>query len=284
MDEDKVVEQTEHKTKKGRRKSKPAPPFQDRTPEERRELGRNGGLKSVETRRKQKALRDAGKQLLWHSLKRVPEEKEIVLTLKQMGIDDPTGADAIMLAQYVRARRGDTDAARFIRDTIGEKPSQQVELNLVDKPLDAIDFAALDDEQLEALAAARNMTLIAGPVIDVEPVELKRSEQRPANPEGLLWDADGEIPFQEELSKPLKKKPGPIPKSIFEQSPRRSPEELEEYREKQRMWKEDSDWYKRTQAEKAKAKAEAAAQEAAEAAAYEAAMEERFGDLYSRND
>lgn len=283
-----MAEEKKPKKKPAAKGSRPnptaAPTFAERSPEERKALGSKGGIKGAETRAKQKALRDAGRQLLWHSLKRVPEEKEIVLTLKQMGVEDPTGADAIMLAQYVRARRGDTDAARFLRDTVGEKPSQQVELNLIDKPLDAIDFSTLDDAQLEALAAARNMTLIAGPVIEAEPVELRPCEQRPAKPEGLLWDADGEIPFLEELSKPPKTKPGPVPKSIFEQNPPRTPEELEEYREKQRMWKEDSDYYKRTQAEKAKAKADAAAQSAAEEAAYEAALEERFGELYTGND
>lgn len=143
----------------------------ERTPEELRAISAKGGKARQAQEAKRRQFREAAKALLWHSLRGVPEEEEIVSTLKEMGIEDPTGADAIMLAQYLKARRGDTEAARFIRDTAGEKPSQQVELNLLDKPIDAIDFSTLDDAQLEMLAAARNLTLIAGPVIEVEAEE-----------------------------------------------------------------------------------------------------------------
>lgn len=38
-----------------------------------------------------------------------------------------TGAEAIMLAQYQKALLGDTESAKFIRDTAGEKPVEKIE-------------------------------------------------------------------------------------------------------------------------------------------------------------
>ena len=253
----------------------------DFTPEQLSANARKAQIRSTEVQNYKRSLRKAAQILLWHPLKKVPEESEIVLTMRQMGIDDPTGADAVMLAQYIKARRGDTDAARFIRDTAGEKPSQQVEVNLLDKPLDAIDFAALDDEQLEALAAARNMTLIAGPVVEATLVDDEDPElQRTPNPEGLLWDPKDEIDFAKELEHP-KQKPGPKKMSEQEKAKKRArelaevseatPEELAERRERMAIWQAQRE---PVIEKKRKAKAEQKAKEDAE---YKAALEERFG-------
>ena len=243
-------------------------------------FARMGQAKSTEVQNYKRSLRKAAQILLWHPLKRVPEESEIVLTMRQMGIDDPTGADAVMLAQYIKARRGDTDAARFIRDTAGEKPSQQVEVNLLDKPLDSIDFASLDDAQLEALAAARNMTLIAGPVIESTVAADDPDLQRMPKPEGLLWDPKDEIDFAKELEHP-KQKPGPKKMSEQERAKKRArklaevseatPEELAERRERMAIWQAERE---PKLEEKRKEKAEKKAKEEAE---YKAALEERFG-------
>ena len=253
----------------------------DFTPEQLSANARKAQIRSTEVQNYKRSLRKAAQILLWHPLKKVPEESEIVLTMRQMGIDDPTGADTVMLAQYIKARRGDTDAARFIRDTAGEKPSQQVEVNLLDKPLDAIDFAALDDEQLEALAAARNMTLIAGPVVEATLVDDEDPElQRTPNPEGLLWDPKDEIDFAKELEHP-KQKPGPKKMSEQEKAKKRArelaevseatPEELAERRERMAIWQAQRE---PVIEKKRKAKAEQKAKEDAE---YKAALEERFG-------
>ena len=55
-----------------------------------------------------------------------------------------------------KAKTGDVEATRYIRDTIGEKPREGLELgNLDDKPLASVDLSKLSDEQLKAMAAAR---------------------------------------------------------------------------------------------------------------------------------
>ena len=81
----------------------------------RAEAGRKGAARSAEVRRRKRALREAAQALLWHGL--TANEADAAEQLRAMGVDDPTGADAVMLAQFVRACAGDTDAARFVRDT-----------------------------------------------------------------------------------------------------------------------------------------------------------------------
>lgn len=227
--------------------------------------GKNGDpVKSAATRRRQKAMRNAAQQLLWHSLKDVPDESDVVRMLGEMGVDDPTGADAIMLAQYVKARRGDTEAARFIRDTAGEKPSSTMEINhLLDKPIDEIDFSRLSDAELEQLVHERNMTLIPGAVVETdiaepEPVPV-RAEPEPVraglpptapsavrrgvrNPEGNYpW---GGVEMNMNLNKPEKHKSGPAKKTLQQKlqeelEDRLNPEAAAAREEAKRIWAEE---------------------------------------------
>ena len=60
--------------------------------------------------------------------------------------------NAMMLASAKRAMLGDIEAARFVRDTVGEKPTEAMQLAITDKPVKALDMNALSDEELEALA------------------------------------------------------------------------------------------------------------------------------------
>lgn len=259
-------------------------PIMNQSPERRREVARKAAVASNQVQAHRRQLRAAAQALLWHPLSKVPEEQEIVLTLAEMGVEDPTGADAVMLAQYVKARRGDTEAARFLRDTAGEKPSQQVELNLLDKPIDAIDFSTLDDAQLAELARARNMSLIAGEIIDAglldeEPVpgevETRRPEKLPEHDLSMRpWPEDGEINFQKELTRPPKKKPGPPKGKPVVGQPdldKMTKKEREEYDKALAEWKAQRE---PVLAAKRKARAEQKAKEEAE---YKAALEERFG-------
>lgn len=78
-------------------------------------------------------------------------EAEGVEELKALGLDATWGVD-IAVAQARRARAGDTEAARFCRDTAGDKPTEALTLALTDKPVKAMDLTQLSDEELEALA------------------------------------------------------------------------------------------------------------------------------------
>jgi hypothetical protein len=82
-----------------------------RTPstEEAREIGRKGGIASGEARRKRKTL------------------KEELLLLLEKGDTQ----ERISLALLQKAMQGDTKAFEVLRDTVGEKPVDKVETEVV---------------------------------------------------------------------------------------------------------------------------------------------------------
>lgn len=84
-----------------------------RTKEEARKRGRNGGIKSGEARRKRKTLREE--------------------LLALLGTEDYQ--KKISLAMLQEAKAGNTKAFEVIRDTIGEKPKDKVEIDQ-DKPFE----------------------------------------------------------------------------------------------------------------------------------------------------
>jgi hypothetical protein len=124
-------------------------------------------------------LRKALEELLSTSASRIPGLEDAAEALASVGID-ATGADAVVYMQMVKAGRGDTEAARFVRDTVGERPSQAVELSATERAVDADSVADLSDAELAALADdrrealpeahdARTIDMIVAP--DVAPVE-----------------------------------------------------------------------------------------------------------------
>ena len=124
----------------------------DRTPEEYRANGVKAGIASGESRRKRKTFRES----LLTILAMPVDDPKVKAMLEELGLD-PSFQTAIDLAQAKVAARGDTDAARFIRDTVGEKPTEQMEIGgLADRPIQTIDMSKLTDEQLRQLAAARS--------------------------------------------------------------------------------------------------------------------------------
>ena len=82
-------------------------PNSERTPEERQELARKGGIASGESRRRRKTL------------------KEELLALLEINDNN----NKISLAVLEKALKGDIQAFTTIRDTIGEKPKDEIDLN-----------------------------------------------------------------------------------------------------------------------------------------------------------
>ena len=78
-------------------------PFNERTVEEQREIARKGGIKSGEARREKKLFREAIEKKLGQSL------------------------DSMVDAMINQAKNGNVQAITFLRDTIGEKPTDKVE-------------------------------------------------------------------------------------------------------------------------------------------------------------
>lgn len=75
-------------------------------------------------------------------------DEQITQQLEQLGLA-PTFSNAIGLQAVTKAAQQDgMDAAKFIRDTLGEKYSGDVKA----KTVRALDLSKLSDEQLEVLA------------------------------------------------------------------------------------------------------------------------------------
>ena len=97
------------------------------SPKEAREQGRKGGKASAAKRAERKTFREGLLLLLNEPLKD-----------KAGNVTDKTSQDAIIAALVKRAANGDTRAFEMIRDTIGEKPVQDVKVSTGD-------FSALDE-------------------------------------------------------------------------------------------------------------------------------------------
>jgi hypothetical protein len=97
-------------------------PFDKRSEEEAKELGRKGGIASGQARREQKTMRE------WARIfGAVP-----VKVKAQDGTDvETTTLGNIVAAQMQKATRGDTKAAKFVADLLGETAGETGGLTLV---------------------------------------------------------------------------------------------------------------------------------------------------------
>lgn len=145
-----------------------------RDPVAAKEAALLGGEATRRSFAKRRTLREAARTLLNTPLTQATESNDSVLTaatamLQAFGVEDPTGADALMLAQFVKACKGDTEASRFVRDTAGERPSDQVHLIATDRPIDADSLQEMTDEELALLAKSCDT--------DVAPIALPEGEK-----------------------------------------------------------------------------------------------------------
>ena len=95
------------------------------TREEAQKIGSLGGKASVKARRERKALREQMIMLLSLPLK----NDKIKDKLKELGIkeSDMNNQMAMSVSMYQQALKGNPKAYELIRDTIGEKPVEQIQ-------------------------------------------------------------------------------------------------------------------------------------------------------------
>lgn len=103
----------------------------DRTTEEQQKIARKGGIASGKARREKKLFRETLEALLTMPMKdgknaSVDEIKNFA-AIKGANI---SVQEAILIAQVQKAMKGDTRAAEYVRDTIGENPSMKVEAEM----------------------------------------------------------------------------------------------------------------------------------------------------------
>ena len=115
------------------------------TPEQALVNGTKGGKASGEARRRKQSMRE-GLQLLLACTEPNPDARA---KLEALGLE-PTIQNAILNAVNERARdKGDPEAARFVRDTVGDAPAQ-----VHDVRVDAsLDLRELTTEELQRLVA-----------------------------------------------------------------------------------------------------------------------------------
>ena len=111
-------------------------PQSERTKAEQREIAKKGGVASGKARREKKALRETLEQLLAMPMKDGKstdiDKIKSIAGLKGKNI---TMLEAIMLSMLQKAVKGDVRASEYIRDTIGQKPVNQLNMNAEIKPI-----------------------------------------------------------------------------------------------------------------------------------------------------
>lgn len=122
--------------------------FGDIPKEQHLEYSAAGGRASGVTKRKARNMREAARILLEAKLLDDPETEAALQTL---GLEaDQQGA--VLLAALRKSQAGDIEAARFVRDTSGQAPAQQVALGGIDgKPIESLNLSELSTEQLNEL-------------------------------------------------------------------------------------------------------------------------------------
>lgn len=118
------------------------------TKEEARKRGRNGGIASGKARREKKLMRETLDVLLSMPLKNGKNaDVESIRNFAALKGKNINVQEAILIAQVQKAMKGDTKAAEYVRDTIGQKPVENVNMSgEVNNP-----FAELTTEELKKM-------------------------------------------------------------------------------------------------------------------------------------
>ena len=126
-------------------------PFNEMPVEKQREIRSMGGKASQAKQKRRKTQAEIIRQIM--DLKLTPEEGAD--KLQELGLD-PTWATDANVAVMQKARRGDVESLRYLRDTIGEKPRDGLDVGVYEgQPVSEMDLSQLTDEQLRAMIAAR---------------------------------------------------------------------------------------------------------------------------------
>lgn len=102
-------------------------PMNRRTKSEQRKIATAGGKASGAARRKKRDMRKAAEMLL--NMPVSNKQSTMKATLTALGIDeeDMDYSMGVMAAMLVQAANGNVNAAKFLRDTAGQNPTQQLQ-------------------------------------------------------------------------------------------------------------------------------------------------------------
>ena len=116
-------------------------PYRFRTGEQQVETARKGGIASGEARRRKKAMRDTAKMLLDMQVPKAA--KELKQKLAVMGISEE---DFTMVGVINQAMKGNTKAAAFLRDTVGENPAHELRERELDQKIAEFEYHRQQEE------------------------------------------------------------------------------------------------------------------------------------------
>jgi hypothetical protein len=103
--------------------------FLNMTPEQRRENGRKGGIASGESKRKKKAMKETLDVLLSMPMKNGRSiDIEAVKNFAAIKGKNINVQEAMIISMLQRAMKGDVKAAEWIRDTAGQKPTDNMSM------------------------------------------------------------------------------------------------------------------------------------------------------------
>ena len=121
-------------------------PMKERSPEERREITSRAGKASGVAKREKKRAKEILDAFLSMPLKkRATADIDKIQSFELLKGKNITVHEAIQLRQVQRALNGDLSSATYIRDTIGEKPTEKVEAKINDP------FAGLTTDELREI-------------------------------------------------------------------------------------------------------------------------------------
>ena len=123
-------------------------PQSERTKEEQRAIARKGGIASGKARREKKLMRETLDILLSMPLKNGKNaDVDSIRNFAALKGKNINVQEAMMIAQVQKAMKGDTKAAEFVRDTMGQKPVENVNMSgEINNP-----FAELSTEELKKM-------------------------------------------------------------------------------------------------------------------------------------
>ncbi len=99
--------------------------------EEARKRGRAGGIASGKARREKKLMRETLDMLLSMPMKNGKSaDVDSIRSFAALKGKNINVQEAILIAQVQKAMKGDTRAAEYVRDTIGQKPVDNVEMSM----------------------------------------------------------------------------------------------------------------------------------------------------------
>lgn len=103
----------------------------DRTTSEQQKIAKKGGIASGKARREKKLMRETLDILLSMPLKNGKlADVDDIRSFAAIKGKNISVQEAILIAQVQKAMKGDTKAAEYVRDTIGQKPVDSLNMNM----------------------------------------------------------------------------------------------------------------------------------------------------------